>query len=238
MWPFQKRKQCELDRVLKKAVKWDPFEIQKYAPLYQHLQENAAKAVPGRFGIKLLIIADTHGYLAFDKSRFPAFLDSAGDFDLCILLGDIHPAEMPIILDCIPKENIIALKGNHDPFDLYERFGIRDVSGRCFTYRGVRFAGLEGSFRYKTEPCPSFTQYESLVEADALPEADILLTHDIALCDFTRSPAHAGLIGISHYIYKHGVTWHFHGHIHQSYEKCYGNGTKEKSVYLCEIVEI
>lgn len=238
MWFFNREKRFDFQRFLKKAARWDAYEMQKYEELYRHIHENRTMARQRRLGLKLLILSDTHGHLAFDKSRFPAFLDTVGEFDLCILLGDIHPAEMPIILDCIPKEKIIALKGNHDEFDLYERFGIRDISGRCFTYKGVRFAGLEGSFRYKAEPCPSYTQYESLLAADELPQADVLLTHDIALCDFTRSPAHAGLIGIAHYIYKHGVLFHFHGHIHQSWEKSYDNGTIEKSIYLCEAVEI
>ena len=238
MWFFKNREDSSIDCFIKKAAKWDPFEIRKYEGLYDTLLAKKGIAEHRQFGLKLLIISDTHGYLAFDKSRFPSFLDTVGEYDLCLLLGDIHPAEMPIILDCIPIEKIIAVKGNHDVFDIYSKFGVRDISGNSIEYKGVRFVGLDVSFKYKTEPFPSHTQYESLVIANKLPRADILLSHDIMLSNFDREPAHSGLIGITYYIYANSVQWHFHGHIHKSYESEYLNGSREKSVYLCEYVEI
>lgn len=238
MWIFKKGEDFRIDRFIKKAVKWDPFEIRKYEELYNDLFARKVFVRPRQFGMKLIVISDTHGYLAFDKSRFPSFLDSVGEYDLCLLLGDIHLAEMPIILDCIPIEKIIAVKGNHDMFDIYSKFGVRDISGNSYEYNGVRFVGLDGSFKYKSEPFPSHTQYESLVIANRLPKADVLLSHDIMLSNFDREPAHSGLIGITYYIYANSVQWHFHGHIHKSYESEYLNGSREKSVYLCEYVEI
>ena len=217
---------------------WDPYEIQRYEQLYCELYEKKVQAELHKLGMKLIAISDTHGSFAFHKNRFYEFLDTVEDFDLCILLGDIHPAEIPVILDCIPVEKIIGLKGNHDDFDLYSRVGIREISGELYEYQGVRFVGLDGSFRYKSEPFPSHTQYESLKIARTLPDADVLLTHDIMMTNFHGEPAHSGLIGITDYVYSRGVQWHFHGHIHQSYEKPYPNGTKEKSVYLCEYIEI
>lgn len=235
---FQSKNKRIINSFIKKAVSFDPTEIKKYEELYRDLRSNYKIIKPKKTGLRLLVISDTHGYLAFGKNRFANYLDTIGGFDLCVLLGDIHPAELPIILDCIPLEMIIGVKGNHDPFTIYSDYGIRDISGKSYKYKGVTFAGIEGSFRYKDAQFPSYTQYESLLLAQTLPQADVLLTHDVLLDNFECEPAHAGLIGITQYIYSNRVQWHFHGHIHHSYHKQYENGTNEKSIYLCEYVEI
>lgn len=200
-WPWKKQ-QFNFEKFLKKAAKFEPFEIKKYDELFCHLKDNAQQVGFEKLGLKLLVISDTHGYFAFGENRLPNYLDTIGEFDLCVLLGDVHPAEMPLILDCIPREKIIALKGNHDSFSVYSDFGVRDIAGTDFEYKGVRFVGIDGSFKYKKEQFPSHTQYESLREARCLPVADVLLTHDVMLSDFERELAHAGLIGITYYIYK------------------------------------
>ncbi|MBQ9929516.1 MAG: metallophosphoesterase family protein [Oscillospiraceae bacterium] len=238
MLGFKIPEERRIEWFCKKAARWDPFEIRRFEEFYKRFLTEKAVPEKKKLGLKLIVISDTHGYLAFDKSRFPTFMDTVADFDLCLLLGDVTAAEMPVILDCIPREKILAIKGNHDAFDIYSRFGVQEISGRVCEYQGVRFAGLDGSFRYKKERFPSHTQYESLQLARAMPEADVLLSHDVMLSDFYRDPAHSGLIGITYYVFRRGVQWHFHGHIHKSYERCYENGTREKSVYQCEYIEI
>ena len=44
--------------------------------------------------------------------------------------------------------------------------------------------------------------------------------------------------GITKYIFEYSPVMHIHGHLHQSYEKTYENGTLEKCVYLFEYFEI
>jgi len=234
---FQKKRFSQED-FLRKAEKFDPFEIQKYGELCAELERNAEKRETKHFGLRTVVLSDTHGYLAFGEHRFPKFLDAVGAFDLCILLGDHHPAELPLILDCVPAERIVAIRGNHDSFSQYDKMGIRDISGKSFTFGGVRFAGIDGSFRYKNESFPSYTQYESLMLSMALPDADVLLSHDGMLRDPSREPAHAGLVGINHYLYTRPVHLHLHGHVHKSYEGICETGVREKCVYLCERVEI
>lgn len=101
----------------------------------------------------------------------------------------------------------------------------------------MTLAGIEGSFRYKDGKFPSFTQYESLKSFKDLTEADVLLSHDGMFRGGTDA-AHAGLIGITRFVYKYAPLWHIHGHLHKSYRKNYDNGTVEKCVYFCECVEI
>lgn len=227
-----------MERFVKKAARFDPFEVRRYEPLLRFLRENRRPVEPRKLGLKLIMIADTHGSLVFGDLRLKDFLDAVGEYDLCLLLGDIRGVEMLQILEHVPREKILAVKGNHDTLSFCEEFGVRDLSGDVFTYKGVRFAGLDGSFRYKPEKFPSHTQYQSLALARAMPPADVLITHDVPLSDVERSPVHAGLIGISYYVYANRVPWHIHGHIHKSYQAQYDNGTNEKSVYLCECIEI
>lgn len=238
MFLFKRKKLSFMERFLEKSKRFDPFEIKGYEAVLEHITANKVCVTPKPLGLKLVVVADTHGYLAFGDNRFAHFMDTALDYDLCVLLGDHHPRDLEEILDCVPVEKIIAVKGNHDSFSLYGKYGIMDISGSSYVYNGVRFAGIDGSFRYKNESFPSYTQHQSLALGDRLPAADVLLSHDLALTDFKKDTAHLGLIGITHYLYKNQTPWHIHGHIHQSYQKEYDNGTKEKSVYLCESLSI
>lgn len=223
---------------MKQARKFGPFELQKYEPLVAHLRQHALRTTPISFGLKLIVISDTHGDIAFHPDNFEAFVRGIKEFDLCLLLGDIHPKDLDIILEIIPKQKIAALKGNHDSFELYSRVGVREFSGRTISYKGVTLSGLEGSFRYKNEYYPLFTQYESLRIAREMPAADVLVTHDKAFEAAGGNAAHVGLVGITHLIYRDAVQWHIHGHLHKSYQRTFDNGTIEKCVHRYEYLEI
>lgn len=225
-------------KFLKKAREFTPTEIDTYRECLYFLLKNKAESTDKKFGLKLISITDTHGCLVFCEKLLTDILEKNPDYDLCVLLGDIHPKDMEVITTYIPREKIIGVVGNHDAYSLYDSFGVRDISGKPFKYKGVTFAGIEGCYHYKNGIYPSFTQYESLWLSHRLPKADILISHDRALDDFQRDTAHIGLIGITYYIYTNKAKWHLHGHIHDSYSREYENGVKEKSVYLCEYLEI
>lgn len=235
---FFKKNGFDLKRFMKKAEKYSQFESRGFEELVRYYESNAKKIVNKKLGIKLIVISDTHDDLAFDD-RFAKFMDTVQEYDIVVILGDICACELSKIVDIIPVEKIIALRGNHDDFDIYENFGIKNVNGQKFTYRGVDFIGIEGSFKYKKGEFPSYTHYESLNLAIKMwQKADVLLTHD---CMFTESKydvAHSGLVGITYYVFNNAVRWHIHGHIHKSYKNSYLNGTVEKSVYGCEYFEI
>lgn len=225
-------------RFLAKAAKFAPGQVEAYLHLMTHLQQTAPRVTPKTLGLKVIVIADTHGYLAFAPERLDGFLDGHRDFELCFVLGDVYPAELALIADRIGTDRILAVKGNHDDFSQYEKCGIREISGRVIQHRGIRIGGIEGSFRYKGGNYPSFTQYESLQLAMEMPPADILITHDRLLEDLQHHPAHIGLAGNSYYVYRNAVQWHLHGHIHQSLRRTLSNGTKQAGVYLCEYLEL
>lgn len=238
MFFFRKNKEFSYDSFMQKAARFSPSELEKYNELVPYLREGAEKVSERKLGLKLIVISDSHGFFAFGENRLPEFLSEIEKYDLCILLGDIHEYDMKQIVKYIPKTRIIALRGNHDSYDLYEHFGIKEISGKTVSFKGVRFAGIEGSFRYKNGIFPSFTQYESLCLAQRMKEADVLLSHDGMFEHSTSNISHAGLVGITYYIYKYSPLWHIHGHLHTAYEKTYSNGTKEKCVDVCEYFEI
>ena len=235
---FWKKQRFWINAFLKKAKHFDPFETKAYVPLVSVCKEEAGEVEQKHFGLRLIVISDTHGDLAFGDN-FRHFIDGAGEYDLCVILGDIYVYELDKITEYVPVEKIIALRGNHDCFDVYDKHGIKNINGEIFTYKGVRFAGIEGSFKYKKEEFPSYTHYESLALAYKMPkEADVLLSHDRMFESDNYDKAHSGLFGITYNIFKNQVKWHIHGHIHESYMCFLENGTIEKSIYGCEIVEI
>lgn len=222
-----------------KARLFEPGELAAYEEFLYHLEKQAQPIGPRLLGLKLIVIADTHGYLAFGRHRFQAFMDTVANFDLCVLLGDLETYDMDRIMEIIPAEKIVGVLGNHDIPELYDMYGVRDINGRTYEHKGVTFAGLEGGFRYKKGQTPMYTQYESLMLAQTIRgQADILISHDRALTQTGCDPAHAGLIGNSCLIYKNNISLHLHGHVHKSYEACYSHGTRERSVYLCEYMEV
>ena len=233
-----KKKPLTVEQLIKRSQRYSPFEQEKFDEIVLRIYADKKQATPKRFGLRLIVISDTHGHLAYGPERFPDFMSGIPQYDLCILLGDVSPYDIDEIVKIIPKEKIIAVKGNHDLFDVYEGFEIEEISGKVIERCGVKFAGIEGSFRYKNKAFPSFTQYESLALAEKIPPCDVLLTHDSMFVHSRNDAAHAGLAGITYYVYKNAPTAHIQGHLHKSFEKVYDNGTLHKCVYLCEYVEI
>ncbi len=235
---FHITRKFNLKRFLKKAKKYDQFEQNAFEEVVRHYESSAPKVEQRKLGLTLVVISDTHGDLAFGD-RFEEFISKVPKFDLMIILGDMYTYELDIITKLVPPEKIIGVRGNHDSFRLYADYGIFELDGKGYIYKGVKFAGIEGSFKYKVQKFPSYTHYESLLLASEMPqEADVLITHDAMFTESKYDVAHSGLIGITYYAYKNAVKWHIHGHTHKSYDNVYSNGTYEKCVYGCEVIEI
>ena len=233
-----RRKKFEVGRFLTRARGFDPLEAQAYEELVSHYLAHGTRVTPKPFGLKLIVVSDTHGDLGFGN-KFEEFFSGVAAYDLCLILGDLCPYELERVLTLVPKEKLLALRGNHDRPDLLDQFGIPNLNGKTVTHRGVTFAGIEGSFRYKKGEWPMYTHYESLLLASGMSKgADVLLTHDRAFLSAQYDHAHAGLAGITYYLFEHGIPLHIHGHLHKSYRKADPNGAVEQSVYGCEYIEI
>ena len=84
MFEFFRKREFEAERFIKRARRYDPFEIQKYEELYSALKDGKVTVEQRAPGLRLIVISDTHGYLAFGEDRFPAFMKKAGRYDLCV----------------------------------------------------------------------------------------------------------------------------------------------------------
>lgn len=234
----KKDEEFNLNKFIKKAKKYDAFESKRYEELVEYLKTVSRPVEQCRFDLKLIVISDTHGDLAFGD-RFKAFMESISVYDLCIILGDIYAYELDKICEIIPPEKIIALRGNHDKFDVYDKHKIVNINGKIHSVKGIKIAGIEGSNRYKNEDAPLYTHYESLLLAYKMPQdADVLITHDLMFTESQYDKAHEGMVGITYYVMKNRIKYHIHGHIHKSYKKQYSNNVIEKSVYGCEYIEL
>ena len=227
----------QMNRKIRKLKPYPPDELCAFEPLVAELAEKHTPVTKKKLGMKVLAISDSHGYFAFDN-RMEKLMSQHYDFDVCMLLGDIEICEMEKLMDFVRPEEMVAVRGNHDRHDIYKRFGVTDVNGNVHTIQGVRFAGMEGSFRYKNGDFPSFTQYESLALAKRMPLCDVFMSHDAMFTRANYNIAHTGLAGITYYIYEKKPCWHIHGHMHRSCHGTYANGTKEISVYPFACFEI
>lgn len=186
--------------------------------------------------IKMIVISDTHGCL--DKEEFAKFVTEHEYFDVCLLLGDHSIGDVDIILQYIDKEKIYALLGNHDN-NYIEKFNLKNLNGNVININDVKLLGIQGSFKYKPDNFPSFTQKESIEFLNDKEKVDILVSHDAPYGLSERNDiAHQGLFGVLYYLFKNKIPYCIHGHLHTLYCKELINGTKVKCYYMYNYIEL
>ena len=186
--------------------------------------------------IKIILVADSHGCLK--EEDFSEFVFKNSEYDICLLLGDYSGNDINIILKYIKREKIYALLGNHDK-DYISEFKLNDLNGKVIEVNGVKLLGIQGSYKYKPEKFPSFSQKESIEFLNSKEKVDILVSHDAPYGLSGRSDvAHQGLFGITYYLFKNKVPYCIHGHLHTPYTKELINGTKVKCCYMYNYFEL
>lgn len=189
--------------------------------------------LPITFNLNAMIIADTHGCLR--EEDFPKEID----IDVCFLLGDVFDNDLRLVLSRIINIPIYGILGNHDGFELLNRFGIRNIHNDIIEINGVKVAGLQGSIKYKYSDMPLYTDEESITVANQLAVADILISHDSPKYVFTATDfAHSGLSGITEYLNRHNISLHLHGHHHENRKTVLENGTTSICTYGVSIISI
>ena len=228
----------DYDMYLKKANKQDvPYGFNnKYANQEEKLYQIFGACYNFNKSLKLIVICDSHNYWNFNE--FIRFVHKHNNYDICILLGDHSSNDIEKILKCIDKTKIYGLLGNHDKNYLKE-YNIKSLNGQVININDISLLGIEGSYKYKPEDFPSFTQKESIDFLSDKPKVDILVSHDNRFDSSKKEDvAHQGLFGITYYLYKNKIPYHIHGHIHKSYKNILKNDTKEISVYMYEYIEL
>ena len=181
--------------------------------------------------ITIYFIADTHNNLAYND-KMKEEIKEANECDCCILLGDHSAGDLEAITSIVTVP-IYGILGNHDHWHLFDSFNITDINGKVIEVKGVKIAGLAGSFKYKNSPSSClYTHEESINILDKLEPVDILVTHDKAYLEESTDTVHNGLKGITYYLYKNKTPLHIHGHIHEEKEYYLKNNTKVLSLYL------
>ena len=227
----------DYDMYLKKANKQDvPYGFNnKYANQEEKLYQIFGACYNFNKSLKLIVISDTHNDLNFNE--FKRFVHKHNNYDICILLGDHSSNDIEKILKCIDKTKIYGLLGNHDKNYLKE-YNIKSLNGQVININDISLLGIEGSYKYKEEDYPSFTQKESIDFLNDKPKVDILVHDNRFDSSKIYDVAHQGLFGITYYLYKNKIPYHIHGHIHKSYKNILKNDTKEISVYMYEYIEL
>src|SRR5262245_38616046 len=116
----------------------------------------------------LLVIADDE----FVRRQIP---DTRAD--LLVSCGDLADDEIREICSRCKCQEMLAVKGNHDsgaPF----REPIRDLHLATFEFRGRRFGGFCGSWKYKPKGHYLFEQTEVEHCLAKLPAVDVFVAHN------------------------------------------------------------
>jgi len=162
----------------------------------------------------LLIIAD-------DESVGSTIPDCK--VDLLVSCGDLPDT---VILEAAKRchcRGIVAVKGNHDssaPFPT----PIRDLHLNLFEFRGVRFGGFCGSWKYK--PRGNYLFEDSEVERllAGFPAVEIFVTHNSPrLLHDREDDVHLGFGAFNHYIERSKPRLMLHGHQHENVESVLGS---------------
>lgn len=191
-----------------------------------------------KHNVKILFITDTHDCLTYEKDTLE-FIKNIKEYDACILLGDHSAKDLEEILKIVPNNKIYGVLGNHDSWDKYKVHNINDINGKVVHIKGMKVAGIGGSYKYKTTNQYSmYSHEESITIADSMEEADILISHDKPFTTKQYGDAHDGLKGITKYIYKNHIPIHIHGHIHQENQEILKNGTTSICLYKVKYIEL
>lgn len=187
----------------------------------QLLKKYGKRKIKDLYQLDIIFIADLHNRCNFTSEEI-ALLQS--NFDVCLLLGDNSSSSILEILKYVDSTKIYGILGNHDEFNLLNNLGIPNIHGKTIKVNGITIAGFQGSFKYKNENFPAYTQEESISLSELIESADILISHEAPwyLKDFKIS--HQGLKGITNYIYKNNITHNFHGHLHSYSVERLNNG--------------
>lgn len=186
------------------------------------LFQRKKQCIPFTGAIKLILITDTHVARPIDQNC----MDKAEAFgyDAVILMGDYSGQEKNILKENVRADQLFCLFGNHDGYDAADYFQANDLHEKVAVVNGVRIAGIGGCLKYNEFVSGYENQKESRMAAEKMPPADILITHASAYRKNENNPVHKGLKGITDYIEKNRIPFHFHGHDHEKQTELLPNG--------------
>ena len=159
--------------------------------------------------MNLLVIADDE----LIKGRLPE-----SKADVLVSCGDLSD---DVILDvarhCSCRQ-IFAVKGNHDSAAKFAE-PIVNLHRQTYEFRGVRFGGFGGSWKYKPKGHHLFEQDEVEAALTSFPAVDVFVSHNSPRMIHDRDDdVHIGFVGLMNYIGRHQPRYLLHGHQHVNQE--------------------
>jgi uncharacterized protein len=136
------------------------------------------------------------------------------DIDVLIALGDLHDDAIKRAIAHYRPRKTLAVRGNHDP-DVPFPAGVKDIHCALVNFEGIRFAGFEGSWRYKPSGHHLFEQSEVTAIMRGFPKVDVFVAHNSPSGIHERDEfVHQGFQGFIAYIDTAQPTLMIHGHQH------------------------
>lgn len=171
--------------------------------------------------MKALVVADEKSRYYYDYYK-PGRLD---DIELIISCGDLSRTYLEFLVT-LGNCPLLYVCGNHDDtFADHPPEGCVCIEDTVFVYRGLRFAGLGGSYRYRPDGIYMYTEKQMARRIRKLwwkirknKGIDVLVTHAPAfgLGDLDTLP-HRGFRCFSKFLEKYRPRYMLHGHVHRNY---------------------
>ena len=171
--------------------------------------------------MKVLVVADEESRYYYDCYQ-PGRLDG---IDLIISCGDLSRTYLEFLVT-LGNCPLLYVRGNHDDtFADHPPEGCVCIEDTVFLYRGIRFAGLGGSYRYRPDGIYMYTEKQMARRIRKLwwkirknKGIDVLVTHAPAfgLGDLDTLP-HRGFRCFLKFLEKYRPRYMLHGHVHRNY---------------------
>jgi Icc-related predicted phosphoesterase len=178
--------------------------------------------------MKILALADISGL---------HWRHGSGQADLLVSCGDVTDQVILEAAEAHSCKAIFAVKGNHDPNTPF--FGpIVDLHLQVRNKDGLRFGGLNGSWRYKARGNFLYKQWEVELFLASFPTVDIFVSHNSPPGIHDRQDeVHQGFDGLRSYILRTAPKVVIHGHQHLDRESQI-ESSNVVSVHGCKLIEI
>ena len=171
--------------------------------------------------MRVLVVADEESRYYYDYYQ-PGRLDG---IDLIISSGDLSRSYLEFLVT-LGNCPLLYVCGNHDDtFADHPPEGCVCIEDTVFLYRGLRFAGLGGSYRYRPDGIYMYTEKQMARRIRKLwwkirknKGVDVLVTHAPAFGkgDLDTLP-HRGFRCFLKFMEKYRPRYMLHGHVHRNY---------------------
>ncbi len=151
--------------------------------------------------------------------------------------GDIGDQAILKVADAYTPDAVYAVRGNHDTLKPFPS-GVVDLHLKVVTFRGLRFGGFAGSWRYKPEGHFLYRQEDVDAAMADFPPVDVFIAHNApAGIHEADAHVHQGFRAFNGYIERAKPRYFIHGHHHVDAMTMVG-ATAVVGVYGEKVIEI